>query len=89
MISTIAFDKTSYGPSDPITFTVNPGQPMTAVVTVAGTTELPDGTVLPAETTTTVSGIYGPFTVSSDAGVTYAVTQDPDDPAVWHASPST
>lgn len=80
--ATLNFDHDSYGPADPITFTVTVDAPMTAVTAVHGTVELPDGTALPADAVTTVHGVYGPFTAPG-----YTVVQDAVDPAKFVATP--
>lgn len=86
---TITFDQPEYGPADPITFTVTTNTSMTATTTVQGFVTLPGGVQLPATAQTVVHGTYGPWTVTSSAGTTYTVSQDVEDPAVWHATPNT
>lgn len=80
---TLTFDQSSYGPADTIHFQVSVSAPMTSAVTVAGHVTLPDGTSLPAESTTTVHGTYGPFTADG-----YTVTQDPADPSKFTLTPA-
>lgn len=80
--ASIVFDRPSYGPTDPIGFTVTVDVPMTDVTTVTGSVELPGGEHLPATSVTTVSGVYGPFTASG-----YTVAQDPEDPSRFVATP--
>lgn len=82
MTATLAFDKPGYAPSDTIVFTVDAGAPMSATTTVTGSVELPDGTVLPAESSTTIEGVYGPFAADG-----YTVVQDPDVPNRFVATP--
>lgn len=79
----LTFDQLSYGPDDPIHFQVVVSVPMTATTTVTGGVVLPDGTELPAESTTTVHGVYGPFVAAG-----YDVTQDPDDPSRFTLTPA-
>lgn len=83
MAARITFSKPSYQPGETIDFEVTVDEPMSSTVTVDGHVTLPDGTVLPATSTTTVDGVYGPFTASG-----YTVTQDPDDPAHFTAAPA-
>lgn len=69
---TIATDKATYAPGDPIIVTLSTDGPMVSTVNVTGKVTEPDGTELPAETSTTVDGIWGPVsapgytTVQSD-----------------------
>jgi hypothetical protein len=81
--ATIVFDRDSYGPADDIHFQVQVSVPMTETRTVTGAVKLPDGTSLPAESTTTVHGVYGPFTADG-----YTVVQDSADPSRFTATPA-
>jgi hypothetical protein len=81
--ATLTFDQLSYGPVDPIHFQVVVSVPMSVTTTVTGSVELPDGTELPAESTTTVHGTYGPFVAAG-----YDVEQDPDDPSRFTLTPA-
>jgi hypothetical protein len=78
---TITPDKASYGPQDVITVTLSTDAPMTQTITVTGNVETAGGVELPAETETTIHGIWGPV---SAPGYTAAQT---DDPAVWTLAP--
>jgi hypothetical protein len=81
--ATLTFDQPSYGPGDTIAFTVSVNAPMASSLTVAGHVVLPDGTNLPAESTTTVHGVFGPFVADG-----YTITQDPANPARFVAIPA-
>ena len=81
--ATITFDQPSYSPSGVVHFTVSVDAPMTDTRTFTGSVELADGTVLPATSQTTVTGLYGPFTADG-----YTVAQDTDNPAAFTATPT-
>lgn len=80
--ATLTFDRDTYGPGDTIGFTVTVDAPMAVVTAVHGTVETPGGVLLPADSTTTVHGLYGPFTAAG-----YTIVQDPEDPATFTATP--
>lgn len=80
----LMFDKDSYGPQDVITFAVSVDDFMTETYTIQGEMTIPGiGVQLPCVTTTTVSGLYGPFAASG-----YTIAQDDVDAAVFHATPN-
>ena len=83
MTATIRFDKDSYAPGETIGFQVLVDQPMTSTITVSGSVELPAGEALPATSTTTISGLYGPFTAPG-----FVVSQNAADPSRFTAVPS-
>lgn len=79
----VKFDKDSYAPGETIGFQVVVDQPMTSTITLSGSVELPSGETLPATSTTTISGLYGPFTAPL-----FVVTQDEADPSRFTATPA-
>jgi len=82
--ATLTFDQPDgYDVGDVIHFQVAVSVPMAKTTTVTGSVELPDGTELPAESTTTVHGTYGPFVAEG-----YTVAQDPDDPSRFTLTPA-
>lgn len=80
--ASLAFDKSSYAPSDVITVTLSTDAPMTSEITVSGSVEAADGTDLPATSTTTVHGVYALDPVDG-----YTVAQDAANPAVFTLTP--
>lgn len=77
-------DKTIYAPGEPIIVTLVTDAPMTQTVTVTGSVTEPDGTELPAQTSTTVDGIWGPVSAPG-----YTTVQHPDAPNVFTLTPAT
>lgn len=87
MTVSVAFDKTSYAPTEPINFqVVVEGEPTTTTtdVTVNGSITLPGQTTQAVSgTTQVVDGVvYGPFTADG-----YDVVQDSTDPSRYTATP--
>lgn len=81
--ASLVFDQVDgYNVGDTVHFQVVVSVPMVVTTAVSGAVELPDGTHLPAESTTTVHGTYGPFVMAG-----YTVTQDEDDPSRFTATP--
>jgi hypothetical protein len=80
----ITTDKATYAPGDPIIVTLSTDGQMVQTVTVTGEVTETDGTELPAETSTTVDGIWGPVSAPG-----YTTVQHPDAPNVFTLTPAT
>lgn len=88
MTVSVAFDKTSYTPDEPINFQILiEGEPVSVSrdVTFTGTVTLPEQNPRTVSGTTTVVNnkvVYGAFAADG-----YDVVQDPSDPSRYTATP--
>lgn len=87
MTVSVSFNKTTYGPDEPINFqVVVVGEPTTVTkdVTVNGSIVLPGENTVPVAGTTQVVDQVSYGTFAADG---YAVAQDPVDPSRYTATP--